>query len=1476
MGTIKRKNIFIEEFGVDGEDPKKKSAPNTKPNTVTQEPKKTGNIFVDEFGVKKKEASEVTSEPSPTTAKVSSPLAYQLPSETEAKETIFDKSFLDRDIQINAVDFLSNPNYKPSKELNLSSAYQQARQQRYDQKKRMTELDIKSSPEGLAAYTKKRVAELNSDIENAKDNLKGIFKGQGYGAKVPTEIRWQYEKDLADKVSYKNNLKSAVAAEVIQKVLPAYLEDGRPFNPRQMSRDIIKVADPEQEFIFQKAEENGAGLPGITNAILERTGIDLSKEYLRNLPQDEFTQRKLSEIEALESDFDERNFELTAQRVKEKLGVYFYNHADDPITGGKSGFWGYSAKNIESAINDPESGLTPSEKKIALEYVLPTEKKLFFSTDIPGSGFFRAGKNAIERSVLGVGNTISGWLGQRDDADRAYDLLNNEVEESRFRAPGENPTLKSELRHLENKEKKEGLSDIEKAKKVELEKFVDVRNGFSKFKDGVGDLTGQVLQIALLTRGVGMVGKGLTAVGEGGGVFGGLTTSALGNALSNETVGLFLTSYLNSYDNYKQQSLQLMPGVENAANRDAYAKVMAGIEGLSERIFVDTKVLKAFTKSASPTIADITNRFINKEITQQVARQELNTALQKYMKPFAKEFAKSTVQESTEEAVVDLADGISQSIFGGQPFDVVKTGQQALNTFLTTALHSPLVAGMAAHGKARQEKSQNAFMKSAIVDMANNPAAYLKSVEDLKLSGQITQDEANEKIQLINSASKYLKEIPENITVATTKNKNVDTKKLDDQWKQNIVDIGNRTDIDEAEKERLKQEEDSRHAKEIADLQQQSITDKQLDYPESATYIIHRLNEGILKDKIENLNDDALKPSLEAELKRSIEIRKGIIDGSIGVTPNIEAVTDNSNKAQELGVLDANQVSADDLIGTPFEKSDTDDLTPDQTKAVILAAKEGLPGVYGEIDPLDAIKEISYQAQGLTKDADGNVVDIEGGGRVEDLKRMGVSDAVIEAAIKAFPRPVQDGGISQPIELDPNLPEGSFPNPQKPISEMTADEIVDYSNTVKDYMNNQEVRFFGEEGAKRYKKALSITNRANAHETEYKEAQKIVNEMEDSLTDKQRNEFFGIGEDSAYVYDRDELMQIARTVRLMEESENISDLSRALKHPLLDFRRNPNNEGNMAVINAAKRRAEELGIDPKELIEKAVKNVVSELSDPEDAAFLAKNIIEMLMNPVSTTERSNVNIPELPKPSNEALIQERTDKENVIELSESEFLKKYKGQHKDLRGEGSEENFRKMQQEGFVGGVGPNAMPIQTGGGTDIISKRYGNKKGDIIYLVPKEYIANTNNGLKVKNGYKPSVEERVEIEYDGQPTYEAYINTVKKISEKSTKESTSDQNISNETIKESTEGNERITPKEEVVTETTTDTTGKKTSSAEIFDAITEAEKSKVRRKDKLSAVEKSVSEFGDEGKKAFEIHKNFESIVKQLQKSNKLEVKC
>lgn len=816
------------------------------------------------------------------------------------RETIFGKSFLDRDISksFNEDIDLSNPNlFRAKDKYSLRNLYTDPMQQRYDDRVEMRRSAIKNDLQVLADYGRTRIDSINKDIRKDQEEIDKIpdhLIGSG-----DLEIASKYidqKNSLSDNIAaaeiYKGELKKSLAQQVAKQFVPAHV-DSPNFNPRELGLDIISVADPEY---YSKIKESLATstLPGITNASIERIGLDLAKDYLRNQPDSPEKDLKLKQIEEEEGDFDFRNIELTAMRVREKLGAYFYDE-------GRSGFWGYSDAKLKKAIADPNSGLTENEKRVALDYIVPIESKLFFSTDIPGSGLFRSGKDAIEHSVLNFQKTFDSFRGVRGDPERAYDLLNDEAEGIRFRKPGESPTWKSELKQLELKERKDGLSSEEKERKTEIEKFVDVRNGWMKFVDGTGDITGQVLEFALMTKGIGVAGRALTAISESGGLItNGLTSGAFGTAIANEATGLFITGFLNSYDNYRSQALTFMPGKENESNRRGYAIAMSAMEGLSERIFPDTKTLSLFLKTVQKPTALIMEKFINREITQGFAREEFKRAIIPALKQYGGEFTKATALESTEEGAVDFADGMARSIFGGQPFDIMQTGKQAVNTFLTTALHSGLVSGLAARGAVRQTKSDNAFIKSSIVNFAANPYQALKTVEDLRINGKITQLEANEKIQLIMSANSYLKQLPQSVPV---------TKEV--------------------------------NGKKVTEL-------KTLDYPQVTSYMIHRLNEGILQKQIDTSTDETLISKLEEEKKRSQDIRKGIWEGTVGVTPDLQEVADEK-KAMDLNIIDANTIPAEELLGTPFsniqkqkdEKTISGEETGKEVSSIKEAGKEG-------------------------------------------------------------------------------------------------------------------------------------------------------------------------------------------------------------------------------------------------------------------------------------------------------------------------------------------------------------------------------------------------------------------------------------------------------------------------------------------------------------------------------------------------------
>jgi len=790
-------------------------------------------------------------------------------------------------------------------------------------KKAVNKEVVLSDVNELGKYINGRFSSIDSEIkalEEVKANELYNIKITGVYHFTPDNAYDAAGRQIKEKKDYLNKLRNSAAAQAASLILPKYLENPTTFNPKELGRELVRASSPDLESKFQLVENEGKPIPGIQSADLEKTGIDLMKSYVgdykfppkeqidaanaslaemdsrlaanptdislknradalrKELEEVNNIQKMKQQISVYEKDFEEKNYELTWSTVKDKLGAYF--HARDD-----SGVFGYNTEKLMQAVNDPAVGLTAGERAVALNYGIPLESKLL-GTDIPGSGLVRSFKNAVEQSVTGTWKTIASESNKRlgvnlgrTEADQASELLNEETGGSRFRSVGDNPRATSELSALRAKETSgQQLNDNEKSRKVELQKYVDVRTNWDKVKDLTGNMTGQVAAIAVVAKGVGGIGNVASKVGTSlGATASGLTSSTIGSVLSNEFGGLFISSYLFAKDRYDKQAIDLMPGEDQAAARDSYSSLMSGFEAATEMIFRDTKVLDGFMGKLSPSLAKVTKNYINGSITSQAARDEINSFISKYVKSAGKEFFTSIGQNATEESAIDILQGVTNAGFGIEDWDLYKTGTKAVDTFVSTAISSGIIGSMAGHGAYRKANNQSRFMKATVADMAVNPAKYLRSVEELQSAGEISQQQANDKIKIIKSSSKFLGELPATREVPVVDND------------------GNEV-----------------------------VVSKKFDYPEAISYVLHRLNEGILTEKLGATTDPIEQSVLKKQISQSEKIRKGIYEGKIGVTPNIDPVSNNPEEAQELGILSAEDTDASDLIGTPFKKETTE------------------------------------------------------------------------------------------------------------------------------------------------------------------------------------------------------------------------------------------------------------------------------------------------------------------------------------------------------------------------------------------------------------------------------------------------------------------------------------------------------------------------------------------------------------------------
>lgn len=767
-------------------------------------------------------------------------------------------------------------------------------------------MEMVNTPEKMSEYLNNRIKTFSSDIETMNEQREAlVIKGgpmmggmaggsnSNMGVISDPSAYNKLTSDINKQEAYLREMRLHVSEIVGNKLIEQHLQKKKNSIgiPKELGRQIIKFSDKATDEKLTALEQTKMDIGPVPKADLEVAGISAWKKYLAEHPELENRDYLVRDVQEWEKGFEERNPELTAARVKHKIGATLFK---------ESGAWGSIFQNhpsidqIKSAAL--KSNLSPTEQKIFETYVLPNEKKNI-GTDIPTSGFILKMGEAMEQGVSGLVNVFRG------DNTRIYEGLNQEVNTA-YDEVGELGRDKQEYARLKQKESsKEGITNEERAKINSFEKYVNVRKWYDNFWDGTGDLTGQVLYQATLARVTGGIASAATKVP----VVGNVIAKGAGMIKNKDAANLMVSSFLTSYDGHSKEAALLMPAKEQALQRRLYAWTMSAAEGFSERIFNDTKVLDAFKKGISPDVVKLVNRISANEISKEAAVSRMKDIIVNRMKPFGKEFLKAEFQESTEEGVVDIAQGIAESIFAGKDFDAESTFKNATNTFLTTMAYSPFVSGLASVKDVRSA----AYGKSGLYRIATNPEMFKREIYDQVDEGSLNQQEADQKIKIINTATSILNQIPEKRS-ETAKGK----------------------------------------------------VPMSMDYPERVNYLVHRLNETLLDEQIANTTDEVVKKELETKRDRSKKIREQIFNGNVVSGNNLEEIALDNKVAEELGITPVETVEEDALpIGILKPKIKKDE---NSAKEQVSGPGESGPNIGQENSPKEQVSSEGEEQSLLT------------------------------------------------------------------------------------------------------------------------------------------------------------------------------------------------------------------------------------------------------------------------------------------------------------------------------------------------------------------------------------------------------------------------------------------------------------------------------------------------------------------------------
>lgn len=207
-------------------------------------------------------------------------------------------------------------------------------------------------------------------------------------------------------------------------------------------------------------------------------------------------------------------------------------------------------------------------------------------------------------------------------------------------------------------------------------------------------------------------------------------------------------AFISSYEDAYQYAAQ---NTSDENTRRAYATVMGLANGLPEVILPDASLVRRAVGGKMP--ADI----LFKNFVKQVGEQGIERATASQLASMGKQFAKAIGSEVVEEELTNVGEvAAKKGILGINTSwnDFVKDAQ---DTFITTVL-TTLPMGIGAGINGRNDVSN--VYKEGLFEAGNRADYYKVKLEDLKNAGDLTQEQFNEKVSVVNTMQEIVAKIP--------------------------------------------------------------------------------------------------------------------------------------------------------------------------------------------------------------------------------------------------------------------------------------------------------------------------------------------------------------------------------------------------------------------------------------------------------------------------------------------------------------------------------------------------------------------------------------------------------------------------------------------------------------------------------------------------------------------------------------------
>lgn len=512
--------------------------------------------------------------------------------------------------------------------------------------------------------------------------------------------------------------------------------------------ESLKYSDPEKYKILKRRMSEGKTISSIEAAQLTSKGADiikarsLEKMYRGEIDLDAYAE-KMAKVSEVKYNNLYKRPDVLQKYLSDVIAKYY--QGSNPVYGQHH----ISDNEIDSvpAEEFAKMGIDVSKPEVqaGIKNIKVNEGALPFDNAIQKDSWARETWRGFAQPLKGSINTLSN-IGVGDDARR----------------------LQSELEGV-------NVSDYVAQRS---EWFNKRYGGIADAFNGAGQFVGQYL---LMEAGVGLF-KGAGALAGGSNAMKILKTpeaaeaslvrsggTKVGNYLidKSQLMSSLSVPFIQSYDQYYKDALTK---TDDPWAARGVAFINAGMEALSERMFNNIKfgrqvVYNLRTGASMDEIAEI----FKKGITEESADQ-LKNVIQKGLKKSIQIVGKGAtdlVSEAVEEIPVSAANFLTDAMLNPSLVQDRNIFEEMKDSFMAGLVSFSIPSIIGTGARFKKQFSNPVTQNDALMIAAKNRSSVLDAIYSQLEDGYIDQEEANSRIQVLNTASSTLRELPKNYAVGS-------------------------------------------------------------------------------------------------------------------------------------------------------------------------------------------------------------------------------------------------------------------------------------------------------------------------------------------------------------------------------------------------------------------------------------------------------------------------------------------------------------------------------------------------------------------------------------------------------------------------------------------------------------------------------------------------------------------------------------